>query len=283
MIRQSPDGPVLAKFDIKPGWQQWILLSADRHWDHPKSDHAMQKRHLDEALQRNALIIDIGDLFCAMQGRNDKRGSKKDIRPEHQTDRYLSSLIETATEFFAPYAKNWLLIGTGNHESSVLQKHEVDLTGDLVRNLNQATNSSICRGDFAGWVVFQFLNGKHGPPSKKLFYHHGYGGGGPVTRGTIQTNRRAVYLPDADIIVTGHIHERWVMEVTRERINQQGRTYMDEQMHVNLPTYKDEYSGHKNGWHHERGGPPKPIGAVWMLLSYTSRQKGIMVDFSRAT
>ncbi len=32
-------------------WEQWFLLSGDRHWDNPKSDHALQKDHLDEAVK----------------------------------------------------------------------------------------------------------------------------------------------------------------------------------------------------------------------------------------
>ena len=49
-------------------WEQWVLLTSDRHWDNPKSDHALQIKHLIQAVERNAIIIDAGDLYCAMQG-----------------------------------------------------------------------------------------------------------------------------------------------------------------------------------------------------------------------
>ena len=55
------------------GWEQWFLLTSDRHHDNPHSDHELQKEHLDEALKRRAGIIDCGDFFCAMQGRWDPR------------------------------------------------------------------------------------------------------------------------------------------------------------------------------------------------------------------
>ena len=42
-------------------WEAWALLSADRHWDNPKSDHELQIEHLEEAKRRNAIIIDAGD------------------------------------------------------------------------------------------------------------------------------------------------------------------------------------------------------------------------------
>ena len=61
------------------GWEQWFLLTSDRHWDNPKSNWELQKAHLDEALERAAGVIDVGDFFCAMQGRWDPRASKEDI------------------------------------------------------------------------------------------------------------------------------------------------------------------------------------------------------------
>jgi hypothetical protein len=39
----------------------------------------MEKRHLELARKRNAVIIDGGDLFCAMQGKYDPRSDKRDL------------------------------------------------------------------------------------------------------------------------------------------------------------------------------------------------------------
>ena len=33
-------------------WEQWALLTADRHLDNPHSNKAMQRRHLDQAVER---------------------------------------------------------------------------------------------------------------------------------------------------------------------------------------------------------------------------------------
>ena len=44
-------------------WEEWILLSGDRHWDNPKSDWKMQIKHLEEVKKRQAGVIDIGDLL----------------------------------------------------------------------------------------------------------------------------------------------------------------------------------------------------------------------------
>ena len=57
-------------------WEQWFLLSSDRHHDNPKTRQDLEQEHLKEAKERNAGVIDIGDLFCAMQGKYDRRASK---------------------------------------------------------------------------------------------------------------------------------------------------------------------------------------------------------------
>ena len=73
----------------------WVLLVSDVHWDNPKCDRKKLKRDFDEAVKRDALILSNGDFFCAMQGKYDRRSSKKDLRPEHQSNNYLDALVET--------------------------------------------------------------------------------------------------------------------------------------------------------------------------------------------
>jgi len=251
-------------FKLRSGEEQWFLLSSDRHWDNPKSDQAMQKKHLEQAKELGAGIIDIGDLFCAMQGKYDPRGTKQDIRKEHLRGDYLDSLIETSAEFFRPYAQNFVLIGQGNHESSILKRLETDLTTRLVERLNTLEKSRIHRGGFSGWVVFRGCLSGNDVHTRRLFFHHGYGGDAPVTKGVIQTSRMAVYLPDADFVATGHTHNEWQFPIARTRISPKGRTYFDEQVHVKIPSYKQDFGDGFAGWDIERGAPPKPTGAVWL-------------------
>lgn len=244
-----------------------FLLAADRHWDNTKSDQALQKKHLDQAVERKAGVFDFGDLFCAMQGRDDKRSSKSSLRVEHKENDYYDRLADTAAEWFKPYANSFIMMSPGNHESAVLKHHETDLTGRLICQLNDArTSGHIHYGGFSGWVMFQFRTKKQITFRSKLWYIHGYGGGGPVTRGVIQTNRQAVYVPDASIVVNGHTHDEWSVPIARTRLTDDGNIWRDEQWHVRVPSYKDEYGDGRGGWHIERGGPPKTIGAAWLTF-----------------
>ena len=271
----------------------WVLLTSDRHHDNPHCNQELEKKHLDEAKERNAVIIDYGDLFCAMQGKFDRRASKDDIRPEHQSGNYLDKLVSTATDFYAPYADNFAVMGPGNHETAMLKHHETNLTERLVERLNMSTGSQIKTGGYSGWVKFKFWYGKDSPGverkcegSVNLWYHHGYGGDAPVTKGTIQTGRQAVYVPDAHIVCTGHTHNEWIFPITRIRIKDSGLIYHDEQLHLKTPGYKEEYEDGYGGWHIERGGPPKPNGAMWLRFwwskSTNNAIRGIQYEVTRA-
>jgi hypothetical protein len=261
------------RFDeIAKGWEQFVLLQSDEHWDNPHCDSALYRKHLDEAKARNAPVIKYGDLFCAMQGKYDKRACKDSIRPEHQHGNYLDALVRTAAEFHAPYADILTVTGPGNHETSILKHCETNLTERFVEAVKARSQASqICMGGFSGWVRFQFSRGARFQQSVRLWYHHGYGGGGPVTRDVIQSARRAVYV-DADIVCTGHTHDEWILPVTKLRLNVRNQVEKFDQLHIKTPGYKDEYADGASGWHIERGGPPKPIGAIWLRFYYEAER-----------
>lgn len=250
----------------KNGDEQWVFLKSDDHWDNPKCQRKLLKKHLQKAVDRNAPIIGGGDLYCAMQGKYDKRSSKADLRPEHQNGRYLDSLVDTAAEWYAPFASHMVCEGHGNHETAIQKNHETDLTDRLCAKLRGAGGITEAMG-YGYWVRFQLKRGRQSK-SFLMKVYHGSGGGGPVTKGVIQTNRRAVYLPDAHIVMGGHIHEAWSVCLTRERVNDANSLYHESQWHVNTPTYKEEYGDGGKGWHIERGGPPKPLGGYWIRFYF---------------
>jgi hypothetical protein len=218
------------------------------------------------AKKKNAFIIDVGDVYDVMQGRYDPRRTYKDLRPEYKVENYLDEIVKESAKFYAPYASSFLVIGKGNHEQAILKNNGVDLIGNLVHRLNSESGGNIQAGVFGGWVKFQFKICGTQNEAVNLKYFHGAGGGGPVTRGVIQTNRQAVYLPDADIILNGHTHDSWYVPIARERISGSGTVYQDVQHHVRTSTYKNDYGDGGDGWHVETWKPPKPIGAAWICF-----------------
>jgi hypothetical protein len=263
-------------YETRNGFTFKVLLTSDRHHDNPKSDNAMEKRHLEEAKAINAPVFDIGDLFCAMQGRNDRRGHKSGVKPQDSVDSYYTQIVESAAEFYGPYASQFAMIGTGNHESAVLNRNEIDLTGLLLKFIELQTGVKINRGGYAGFTRFCFERPGGGTTIVKTMFHtHGSGGSSPVTGGVLQSARRAVWNPDADICISGHIHSEYRRLLRRFRLDKSGTPYFDEQLHVSIPTYKDEFDV-KGGWHMEKTESPRPIGASWLIFTY--RNSDIHLD-----
>lgn len=268
----------------------WILLSGDRHHDNPHSDHALELKHLREAQARGAGIVDVGDLFCAMGGRADPRRAKHGVtRPEHAlANDYFDSLVSHAADFYAPFAASFIVIGRGNHETSVLKNQETDLTERLCERMSAKSGVKVHSGGYGGWVWFTIGYGPTQKYTLALKYFHGSGGGGLMSMDTLRVRRIASWTPDADVIVGGHTHDQWIMAVERERLKRDNGDYKVEiqtQHHVRVGTYKDEYGDGFGGWHIERGGPPKPLGAVWMRVYFerkaTDRMR-LACEFTRA-
>jgi len=253
-------------------WEQWVLITSDRHWDNPKSDRLLQTAHLKLAKERKAIIIDNGDLFCIMQGKYDPRGSKSGVRPEHNVDHYLDKVIDDAANYFAPYGENFAFLVIGNHEASVSKRCETNISQRFAESLKlKCPASQIHVGGITGYIRLRFdIDTTH--CSYLIDYHHGYGGGGPVTKGVIQTNRRAVYS-DADIILSGHTHEAWQVPIQRRKVTDKGNITHPIQWHLQIPSYKRHYAGGRPNWENLKGFPPKPVGCLWLRFFYDRRRR----------
>jgi hypothetical protein len=252
-------------FDAPDDWSQWFLFMADNHHDSVFCNRELETEHLQEAVRRGAIVMIFGDLLDAMQGKFDPRRSMDELRPEYRRNDYYDFLVEDSANFYAPYAKYIGLVTDGNHELTVLKNSGTDIVGRLVTELNRRTGAQIKRGGYGGWVRLVLSLGNK-MITKRIKYYHGSGGEAPVTRGVIQTNRQAVYLPDADIVVNGHSHNSYYIPISRERLGDDGEHYFDIQHHVRVPGYKQGYGDGTAGWEVTRGGVPKPIGAVWVQM-----------------
>jgi hypothetical protein len=202
-----------------------------------------------------------------MQGKWDPRGSKSDIRPEHNTKDYLDAIVHTAVEFFSPYADMITVIGRGNHESSILKRHETDILNRFVdlMNLTARPEQPIKVGGYGGWIRFMFnRENSNDRQTIKMKYYHGSGGGGIVTKGMISNQRRQAHTQGADIIWSGHVHENVQATFVAEYLNEAGNIKFKETEHIITSTYKEEYGDGHGGWHIERGAPPKPLGGAWL-------------------
>ena len=255
------------KLDIQfsgKGDTRRVLLLADLHWDNAHCRLDLLQATLNEAKRIGAPVFSFGDHFCAMQGKWDKRASADALRDEHRGGNYLDLLVQTCADWFQPYRDNLAMISLGNHETAIRRHHQVDLTQQLV-GLLRREGSPVVAGPYWGFIVIQgrMLDGATKSDTIKLHFSHGFGGGGPITRGLIDHSRtRSDY--DCDVHVSGHIHRRNCDENVITRVTSLGKVYQQSQLYLRCSTWKDES---RDGYHVEKGRAGRPIGGWWLDLT----------------
>jgi hypothetical protein len=241
------------KMRYKAGWEQYFYLGSDQHHDHPDCNEKLLIKHLDQAVEKKAGILIFGDWVCGMQTKFDKRGNKSSLKAEHSHNNYLDALVETESDFMGNYAENMILYSSGNHEASILKRQETEIVSRIVERTRLKYNASnFYKGGYGGYVKFMFerAGSEGGRESIILKYRHSGGSLGEITKGTLGVDRMAKAFPDADIVVTGDNHEKWMMEVMQEKLTNSGKVEQKSQLHV------------------KRDAPPKPLGAAWLRFYY---------------
>jgi len=245
-----------------------LLVLSDVHFDSPECDRRLLAKHMDQAREKGAMVVILGDWFDSMRSTGDRRMTHG-ARPEHDRLDYLDALVDDSVSFLDPYRDCISVITQGNHESAMKRHHNTDLTRRLADRLG------VAHGPYRGWLLVSIAKGKNGEHSytRKIYYDHGSGGTAPVTRGVIKTNRRAVMVPDADIVISGHIHERWTVEIPRIRLTARNlRPSQDRQLHISSGTYKREDL--TEGWAAEKGFGPAALGGVWIDMCWAEGRSG---------
>jgi hypothetical protein len=259
-------------YELKYGHDENIdlLLCSDIHFDNPKCNRDLFFSHLKRIKDRGGKVLINGDLLCVMQGKYDPRRSKHDIRPEHNKHDYINAVINDTVDQLSPYADIIAFIGTGNHETAILKNLEIDLLAELTAKLNERNKTNILYGGYRGWIIVRKQVSENGNfQSYKIYYNHGFGGGGEMTKGILQHSRTNMYIENADAIWFGHVHESYVQPSMTEYFDNHHSAFRPRTRTVyNIRTacYKEEFADVTGGFHIERGRPPKPMGGVHLNL-----------------
>ena len=265
------------------GKETKIAMLSDLHWDNPKCDRELLKKHLDYCKEHNIPVMVNGDFFCLMQGRGDNRRNKSDIRPEHNNAKYLDSIVTTAVEWFEPYADILTVIGYGNHETGIIKYQETDILQRFVDLLNLKCNSNVQTGGYGGWLIVKIMDNTK-IFSIKIKYFHGSGGGGVVTKGALNLTRALEMYEGCDVYTMGHIHENSARNDLRDTLGHnayKGYHVKHKPIHLMITgTYKEEYQEGAKGWHVERGAPIKPVGGRFLTIK-TERDRSNKEDVVR--
>lgn len=260
----------------RAGWSYDLLCTADHHFDHVDCERELLRYHLDQARDRGAGVVVVGDLFCAMQGKLDRRASKPELRPEYLVAGYMDAIVDDALAWYGPYAQNLKLLTYGNHETKVTSYQETDILRRFHQGVTrQPGGEGALLGRYAGWLCVDAEFPDGAVQTLRGRYHHGWGGGGPVTLGVIGTNRQAA-AADYDFYIQGHIHECWEIVRVRETVGPSGQVEYRSVPHICCGPYKNE--GTRGiGWHVETGKPVKPLGGRWLRFYWSERQQAVLV------
>jgi hypothetical protein len=260
-VKRLSDLVLQMKVQYQPEPTRYLLLS-DVHFDHPYCDRDLFFRLMDKAKEDGAGVLFNGDFFCMMQGRMDKRGGKGKVRPEHQGPDYFNLVITEAAEKLAPYADIILMMGDGNHETSVLKWNEINPLDSLCTLLKYKTGADITRQGYHGYVKFSFHANNGGRRRSALMYHHHGKYGGEVTKGVLGVNRYGANIR-ADIYWSGHTHDLWHVTNPYLHVTPSGKVVTRRAHHIKTGTFKDEFN-RKGGFGVERINKPAAKGGYWL-------------------
>lgn len=258
-------------------WEAWVLVQSDEHLDSIYHRADLLKSHHEQAKERNAVVLKLGDVYDAMGGKWDPRGNLSELHPDLRGDDYLDRVVEMGSEVFHPYRENVALLTYGNHETSIRKRHHTDLI-DRTATTIRARGGITRAGGYQGWVRFMFCSSKGSHTrSFRLHYDHGWGGGGPVTMGVIDYNRKQARIAAADMIAMGHVHWKNYHPIERVELNDASRIVRSTLHLLRCGTYKDEYGdgsglgpcaddplAGSSDFHAGRGQGPRRLGGWWL-------------------
>ena len=249
-----------------------LLFVSDVHYDSVHCDRQLLKKHLDEIKSAGGYVVCVGDWFDVMGCHKDPRTKMQDIREDYivKGRSYLDLVIEDSAEFLRPYADNIALMAYGNHETAITKHRDTDPLDRLLYHLGP----QVGKGAYEGWL--QLLLERSGAGNTLAYnvaYHHGKGAGAPRSKGVLWSDIDAKVYPDADIIVSGHTHQKiWDPSNVRHRINRYGHTYSDCVNWLKTGAYKQTPTGY--GYEVEKGLRPSRLGGWFCKLERKHAKKG---------
>jgi len=253
---------------MRLGEERVFCFSSDRHHDSMFCLDKLEIKHLEQAKEQNAIILDFGDLFDAMQTRGDPRANYSMLKDKYKCSAYLDELVNNAIQKYKAYSNNFAVLAIGNHEATILDKLGTNLTQRLAKGLGEHVQAM----PYAGWIAIKARTPNHHLHKINIYYNHGSSNGGLMSFGTLDVRRMSSYLHNADVIVQGHTHDCYVLPLAREKLGQ-GKVERELTWHVRTPSYLDDFSS--RGWTARTGKPPRVHGCIWCVLQFERERTGI--------
>lgn len=247
------------------------FLMSDLHLGSPHADKGLIVSELQKAKDNGARILINGDVFDAI-GPKDKRFDLACVDPELAGKKDLGkAMVMMAKDLLYPYRKNIDLIGIGNHEESWITYGYNDPVQRLIEELND-DGQKIKHASVMGYVRTSFdVNGFRKRPRHKLMYLHGTGGDSPVTKGTIDFNRKGRNWA-YDCLTFGHKHNYVCAADQVADVSETGKYTERRQLNLQTGSYYRNYKQVTDdevldySYAARSAHPPKPLGGIYLIL-----------------
>jgi len=168
-----------------------------------------------------AMAIGVGDQIGGI-AYSDKRFDASDIRqpitPEWlQNPFYLQAMA--FIDMVQASRGKWGAVVAGNHETSVLYNHHLDVTAIIAERIGAHYIGST---EQSGWLIVRFIESDGKPAyTLRIFIIHGWGGG--ELRGADALRlQRLLQRKDCDILLMGHVHRGDTFAESVERVSCRG-------------------------------------------------------------
>lgn len=260
-------------------WEARHIFYSDPHFD---AKHCLRERLEDDfglIKKHGATWSCHGDLVDGMQGVGDKRQWKEELRPEYTGlgFGYFEAVVDDIVKFLHPYRDSCVMLSDGNHETKLDRLHENRaLTKQIIFDLNRGIKRPILYGDYAGWIVFEFIDQGSGRNSAQnriyVRYHHGSGLKSEAAR-----IRYMMEHPRGDIFVIGHHHTSENKPHAREDITERGNTIDRPALFLQMGGYKESKT--TRGWAGEKA-MKRGVPGCWEIRFFWNRRTE-RVEFNR--
>lgn len=253
-----------------------VFHCSDIHFDSKHCKRETFLTHLEEAVERGAFICIYGDVFDLMGAKRDPRSVTGDIRPEYTRANYLDEVVQDVYEHLKPFVNNILLISAGNHETSIVKHKETDPLRRLVFMLNEHCEHNIIEGAYAGYIIWRSTNKGGSMASWVEHFHHGYGGNAKRSKGILNVDIDLKQAPSADLVIRGHIHQKWTKTETVERVETTKgiRIKPTKVLYLQLGSYKDDVTDVPHGWAKQKHFDTPEIGGYLTTFRYYRKRHG---------
>jgi hypothetical protein len=275
---------IVHQFRVKSEVRQphYRLLMSDLHLGSPNADHDEIISDLEAAKSVGARVLINGDVFDAI-GPTDRRYSLGDLHPDVAGKKDLArAIVDLAFDLLQPYRKLIDVIGIGNHEEAWIKYNHGDPVRTLIDRLNAEEGPQKVRhGGFWGYIntTYQIAD-ERARPRHKLLYLHGAGGDSPVTKGTIDFNRKGRNW-DYDALTFGHKHNKVLSEEAVMDLSRKGKVFVKNQLNLQTGSYYQNYRQLPEAepldysYAESKTHPPKPFGGLFLIMRPDVNKHGV--------